>query len=232
MAWTLPLYELALGAAEWRREHGSECDLTVVTPEPRPLAVFGGAASAGIEQMLSDAGVQLVTSTDPAEYCHGLTSEPDGDGGGEVVISLPRLVGRRIPGLTSADDGFLRVDDHGRVLDAPHVYAAGDVIDSPIKQGGLGAQQADAAAAAIVADLTGAENATAGSPVLRANMLTPGEPRYLRRALGERDGSTITGTPVWWPGAKMFGKHLSPFLADLVRSAPADRESSPAPLRD
>ncbi len=225
VAWTLPLYELALGAADWSHEHGGEGRLTVVTPEPYPLAVFGGAASAGIEKLLAEAGVGLITSTDPAEYCQGLA---DGDVGGEVVISLPRLVGRRIPGLPASDEGFLRVDDRGRVLDAPRVYAAGDVIDSPIKQGGLGAQQADAAAAAIVADLTGTEDGEAEPSVLRANLLAPGDPRYLRRALGRREGSAITGTPVWWPGAKVFGKHLSPFLAELVGPSPAVGGASPA----
>ena len=34
----------------------------------------------------------------------------------------------------------------------PHIFAAGDATSEPIKQGGLAAQQADAAAEAIAAE--------------------------------------------------------------------------------
>ena len=43
------------------------------------------------------------------------------------------------------------MDEHGRVSGIEDVYAAGDATTFPIKQGGLAAQQAVAAAEAIVA---------------------------------------------------------------------------------
>ena len=46
---------------------------------------------------------------------------------------LPRLVGRRIPGLPGDPDGFLVTDDHGRVTGVPDVYAAGDITAFPVK---------------------------------------------------------------------------------------------------
>lgn len=214
VAWTLPIYELALGAAAWRREHELDLELTVVTPEPHPLSIFGGSASAGVEGMLDDAGVRLHTSTDPSEYCQ-LDPAASPQAAAEAVIALPRLIGRRIPGLPANDNGFLPVDDRGRVDAAAGVYAAGDVIDFPIKQGGLGAQQADAAVTALVADLTGEPEADLGDTVLRARLLAPGDPRYVRRELGIGGAASITGSPVWWPGAKLFGRYLSPFLVKL-----------------
>src|SRR5262249_36133313 len=41
-AWSLPLYELALMSARFLKERGvSDVELTLITPEQRPLAVFG-----------------------------------------------------------------------------------------------------------------------------------------------------------------------------------------------
>jgi sulfide:quinone oxidoreductase len=96
------------------------------------------------------------------------------------VIALARLQGPRIAGLPADADGFIPVDPHGRVTGARDVFAAGDATAGPIKQGGLAAQQADAAAETIAAE--------AGAPVaprpcrrvLRAVVLTGEAPLYLR----------------------------------------------------
>src|SRR5207253_10047688 len=53
--------------------------------------------------------------------------------------------------------GFVSTDDHGRVHGLDDVYAAGDVTQFPVKQGGIATQQADSVAAAIAA--------RAGAPV-------------------------------------------------------------------
>ena len=62
------------------------------------------------------------------------------------MIALPSLSGQRIDGVPQTRDGFVPVDRHGRVDGLPDVYAAGDITRFPVKQGGLAAQQADAAA--------------------------------------------------------------------------------------
>src|SRR5262249_14111657 len=47
--WPLPLYELALHTSVWLAEHQiSGMPLTLVSPEPRPLASFGAAVSARV----------------------------------------------------------------------------------------------------------------------------------------------------------------------------------------
>jgi sulfide:quinone oxidoreductase len=52
--------------------------------------------------------------------------------------------------------GFIPVDEHGRVTSLTDVYAAGDATTSPMKQGGLACQQADAVAE-VLAAATGAD---------------------------------------------------------------------------
>jgi NADH dehydrogenase FAD-containing subunit len=51
-----------------------------------------------------------------------------------------------------AEASFLAVDEHGRIPGVADVFAGGDATTFPLKQGGLAAQQADAAAEAFAAD--------------------------------------------------------------------------------
>ncbi len=63
--------------------------------------------------------------------------EPDGPSlQPDHLVALPRLVGPRLGGLPHDGDGFIEVDDHGRVEGLDSVWAAGDCTTFPIKQGG------------------------------------------------------------------------------------------------
>ena len=97
------------------------------------------------------------------------------------------------------------------------VYAAGDLTAFPIKQGGLAAQQADAAAEAIAAHAGAPLDPRPFSPVLRALLLTGKTPVYMRVELGGGHGETSTAAdePLWWPPGKIVGRYLAPFLAEL-----------------
>ena len=69
----------------------------------------------------------------------------------ERVVALPRAVGPALPGVLNDARGFIRCDPYGKVYDTATVWAAGDAIAFPVKQGGLAAQQADAVAEEIAA---------------------------------------------------------------------------------
>jgi len=95
------------------------------------------------------------------------------------------------------------------------VYAAGDVTSFPVKQGGLATQVADAAAAHIALQAGVKVAREAFDPVLRALMLTGGASRFLRRGLVTEPYRTeVADEPLWWPPAKIAGRHLSPYLAE------------------
>jgi sulfide:quinone oxidoreductase len=223
--WSLPLYELALMTSAF--VHGA-AEIMVVTPEDEPLQLFGRAGSDAVRELLDARGIRLITGTCPVDFADGeLRLIPDGQIPADRVVALPRLHGTPIDGLPQTVEGFVAVDPHGRVRGLDDVFAAGDITTFPVKQGGIAAQQADAAAEAIAA-LAGAHVAPQPfRPVLRGLLLTGRQPRYLRHELtgGVGDSSTASPEPLWWPPAKIVGQYLAPFLAamagvDIPREAP------------
>ena len=66
-------------------------------------------------------------------------------------------------------------------------------------------------------------------PVLRGLLLTGGETRFLRR---DPDGaSEASDESLWWPPAKIAGRHLSPYLAGHVDLGTLRRPDGAIPLR-
>jgi sulfide:quinone oxidoreductase len=136
------------------------------------------------------------------------------------IVSLPRLEGPAVEGLAADAHGFLPVDEEGRVTGTDSVFAAGDGTTSPIKQGGLAAQQADAVARAIARRAGADVEARPFRPVLRAKLLTGSQAKYLRRAVGgeEAEDSEASDHTLWWPPTKVAAPYLSPYLDELDES--------------
>ena len=224
--WSLPAYELALLTESWLRAQGlADVTVVLVTPEDEPLQVFGRKASDVVSALLAERGIAVQTRAYPSNFRDGqLLLIPDGVVEADRVVALPRLHGRQIGGVPQTRDGFVPVDAHCRVVGLPGVYAAGDATSFPVKQGGIATQQADAAAEAIAA-AAGVDRAPSPfRPVLRGLVLTGEKPRYLRTDLARPgDASRISVEPLWWPPAKIAGRRLAPFLAELVGlEAPAE----------
>ena len=120
----------------------------------------------------------------------------------------------------------------------------------------VAAQQADAAAQQIAADLGVAITPEPFRPVLRGLLMTGGAPIYLRaepqrlprhstvaadaprRRSGSPDASLMSGEPLWWPPTKIAGRYLASYLA-TGRAGPLDGEpltdrapASPSPASD
>jgi sulfide:quinone oxidoreductase len=224
VTWALPLYELALMTGEHVRAHGLEgVGLVLVTPERSPLEAFGPRIASHIWSLLAQRGIAVRTHAAPLRAGPGglivAHREPVQ---ADRIVSLPRLVGPWIGGLPHDGQGFLATDEHGAVLGTEAVWAAGDGTAFPLKQGGLAAQQAGAAAAAIARSLGVEVRAEPFRPVLRGMLLDPAGPRFLESTRGD-----LPTTPLWWPPSKVAAPHLSDYLAPRAAGVTAaDSESS------
>jgi sulfide:quinone oxidoreductase len=217
VTWPLPLYELALLSGTFFTDRGTTgLELTLVTPEEAPLGLFGSKASEAIRELLETRGIALRTHSTPMSFKEGaLRLAPEGEIEGAAVIALPRLEGPRLAGVPCDPQGFVPTDEYGRVGSEVDVYAAGDLTQFPLKQGGIAAQQADTAAASIAAQVGAAVEPIPFKPVLRGLLLTGMVPRYLRAQVGTADSVADTEA-LWWPPAKIVGRYLAPFLAERL----------------
>jgi sulfide:quinone oxidoreductase len=231
--WSLPLYELALMTARHAAARSRAVDLSLVTPEPRPLAVFGERPSAVVAQMLVAAGVEFAGGVyaDPAPG--GLRLTP----GGRLVeadriVALPLIRGPQLGGVPAEPElGFIPVDGHGRVEGLADVYAAGDATAFAVKQGGLAAQQADAVAEHVAARHGAPVDPAPFRPVLRGMLFTGGAERFMRAVPGApgREGESAAHA-LWWPPTKIAGRRLAPYL--FAREPGAAPPDAPAGFED
>lgn len=217
-AWPLPLYELALLTAKWSADHMIEdLEIELITPEQAPLRLFGSAASQEVAGLLRRHNIRLRTMTRVAHY-DGVRLElvPGRDVAADRVVTIPRLHGRLVRGLESDDNGFLRTDGHGLVSGTLDVYAAGDITNFPVKQGGIASQQADAIVRAIAALYGAGVEPRPFRPVLRGLLVTGDGPAFMRADISGAagDDSNVSHDPLWPTGDKIGGEYLSRFLAD------------------
>jgi sulfide:quinone oxidoreductase len=218
----LAVYELALMvAARARRAAVEGLELCVVTPEPRPLAAFGGSAGAVVGRLLLQAGIKHYASARAfVPAARALLIQPQGaELAPDRIIAIPRVTGPGIRGLPAdSTHGFIPIDAHCAIPGtAGRVFAAGDATAFPIKHGGVGAQQADSAAGAI-ARLAGAIATSAPFwPQIRGKLLTGDKPLYLSARLVGHEGfdSDVTDTPPWPVDDKIVAEELGPYLAGL-----------------
>jgi sulfide:quinone oxidoreductase len=230
--WPLPLYELALLSSSYAAEHRVEGRVTLVTPEPAPLAVFGVEASRLVADLLARGGVRFVGGSAASSVRrHGsLVLEFDGAIEADRVVAVPQLRANRVTGVPGDRWGFVATDTCGRVEGLTDVYAAGDMTTCPIKQGGLAAQQADRVADTVAAAVGLPAQGFREAGVLGVRLLGGERPLFLcveLDALGHPATATLVHSETDQPAgrSKVFGRYLTPYLEARDRFA----RSSPAP---
>ena len=214
--WPLPLYELALLTAHRAYDMNAPVEISVVSPESAPLALFGAGISHELSRLLHDAGITFHGSSF-ASLAHGeLSLRPSGTRlRPDRIVALPLLEGPQITGIPSDPHGFIPVSDHGEVLGVDAVFAAGDATSYPIKHGGIAAQQAGVAATAIAARAGVAVTPEPLRPVIRGMLLTGDRNCFLEAELVGDAGfsSTVSDVCPWDPPTKVVARHLGPYLA-------------------
>ena len=222
----LPLYELALMTAERGRSMSiDDLEVTVVTPEHRPLIVFGPKVSDAVSGLLDRAGVTVYSSANAHVPAAGklVVTPPGIELHPQRMVAVPRLTGPAIRGIPGGGaHGFLPIEryccvagTHGRV------YAAGDAAEFPVKHGGIGTEMADSAASAI-AGLAGVHvEPEPFFPVIRAKLLGGNDPLYISARLVGASGfeSEVYDTPPWPEEEKVVAKELGAYLARLDKGS-------------
>jgi sulfide:quinone oxidoreductase len=224
--WPLPVYELALMTQRRATELGlREIEVCIVTPEQEPLTVFGRVACDSVRALLDARGIGVHAAARAREFHGGELVLAPGDEhlAVAVVVSLPVLEGPGIAGLPADREGFIPIDDHARVRGADDVYAAGDGTNFPIKHGGLGTQEADAAAEQIAADLGADVDPQPFRPVIRGKLLTGSDSLHMQHDAGGGAGEgSASADYLWWPPHKVSGRYLAPWLGHETGHAGAE----------
>jgi sulfide:quinone oxidoreductase len=202
------------------RAHGvTDARLSLITPEERPLDVFGErrvrwSPGCSRRQASSSSGTRTPTwSRESFASARVGPSLPV-----DAIVSLPLVRGPELRGVPTAGElGFIPVDAHGRVAGLEGVYAAGDATDFPIKQGGLATSRPMPSPTTSPARHGAPVTPEPFRPVLRGMLLTGGEPRFLGTDRGRRDR-----------GAHILGHALAPCLQD--GRAATSRPTSPTAI--
>jgi sulfide:quinone oxidoreductase len=217
VSWPLPAYELALAAAARR----PELSVTLVTPEPGPLAMFGARASETVGQVLATGRVAFVSEPAP-QVESGVALRAGGKWlTADRVVSLPLLAGPRIPGVPCDENGYTLIGEHHAVPGCDdRIFAVGDGCATPIAQGGIAAQQATVACTRILEHAGVQSPATPTlEPVLRAVLTTPDGPLYLRSDPESPElTSEATTSPLWAAPGKVASPWLGRYLAGTGRA--------------
>jgi sulfide:quinone oxidoreductase len=218
----LPLYELALLLAKHAQERGLEIEVSILSPEPEPLGLFGAEASRLVADLLAARGVRFVGATVAAGVSRdgSLATASDGAIEADRVVAVPELRGQRITGVPANRWGFVPTDTSGRVEGLTNVYAAGDMTTFPIKQGGLAAQQADRIAHTIAEGLGVSVKGFRAAHIMRARLLGGERPVVLRTELdwnGQPTSAALEHTDKHQAAssAKVFARYLAPYLETL-----------------
>jgi sulfide:quinone oxidoreductase len=219
VGWTLPLYELALLTARHAITRELQVELVLVTPEQRPLALFGEGPSGAVAELLTVGGIEFIGASHVELGDGAVRLIPGGRVlGAERLVTLPLVRGPRLEGVPAEPDfGFVPVDRHGRVDGLDGVYAAGDATNFPVKQGGLAAQQADAVAEHVAARHGARLEPSPFRPVLRGLLFAGGPEQFMRA--DQQGVGAVAGQALWWPPTKIAGRYLAPYLYEREAAA-------------
>jgi sulfide:quinone oxidoreductase len=231
--WPLPLYELALMTAERARSIGRELLITFITPEGRPLTAFGQPAGDAILRLFEQAGINLHTGVVARVPAAQLVTFGETRLEAQRIITLPKITGPAVRGIPAGWNWSVPIDERCRVRDMDgRVFAAGDATDFVVKHGGIGAQQADIAAAGI-AHLAGVgESPPRLQPLIRGKLSTGNGPLYIAAHVTDGLGwrSEVYKQPPWPADEKIVAEELRLYLANLGVSAhspsPASSETT------
>ncbi len=221
-------YGLALALRAYYQAQARAVEVTLVTPEPRPLDALGERASTYLRELLADGHVELRTSAsiDVGASRDGMLALTGGE-------PLPYDLGLIVPPHARPDwlapyagaSALVPVDGRLRVQGAQQMWAVGDVAATPLPRA-AGVAEAQGRAAA--------EDALVTLGLLDPASATPAVPTpscYVWQG-GERAGRILVAFPDGMPPAGKPEVSVEAPSATLYAEALAGRDRWLATLRD
>jgi sulfide:quinone oxidoreductase len=211
--WPLAIYEIALKTAHRAWDMCIDnVDLTLISHEATPLALFGEEASRAVGAHLAASGIRFVGGVDPQVAGPGrVRIGPGMELTAQRVVTLPMLEGPSLSGLPSDAQGRVPVDQFARVPGVQNVWAAGAASDVPFMHAALACGMADVAAAGIAAAAGAAIEVQPLPAAIRGRVVA-----------GTRRGTSAM--ELWGPRADVAGRHLTARLAS-PGSPPIQRDA-------
>jgi sulfide:quinone oxidoreductase len=221
--WPLPLYELALMTAQRARNMGLKVQITFITSDSVPLKAFGQAAGKAILGLLDESGIAIHTGAQVQVPAPRIVRAGAIEVQADRIVTLPKITGPAIPGIPASTRWFVPINNRCVVPSTlGRVFAAGDATDFPVKHGGIGAQQADTAAAGITHIAGLGDRPSPLHPVIRGALLTGDRPLYVAARLVAGLGwqTEIYEDPPWPAEQKIVADELGAYLGTLDPAAP------------
>ena len=225
--WTLPLYELAILSAARLRERGVRAQVVMTSPEAAPLEAFGTDASAAVADLLDARGIEFVDCARAIAADAGAVELDDGRRiEARAVITLPDLVGRRVPGPAAGCRGLHRGGRPRSRAGRRRRLRRGRRHHLPAQAGRPGhaagrcRRRGDARRTGRAHRAAPVRACPQGRPLHRSASRPTSAPPPDGR------GAAPRAYAMWWPPSKIAGRHLAPYLA-IRGGAPRAPEARP-----
>jgi sulfide:quinone oxidoreductase len=158
-----------------------------------------------VGELLRERGIGVVLDSGTVDVDGALVRTAEGaEIPSDATVAVPVITPHPFAGVPTDEHGFIVVDEFCRVGGADNVFAAGDCTTTPLKQGGIAAQAADAAAAGIAA-LVGAPIEPKPARTELHALLFTGDAALPLGPAGERRSEAE-------PAAKIEARYLTRYL--------------------
>ena len=159
----VPVFETAFALSQWleKRGDGSNCRITIVSPDPTGLIFNDQGITMKINESLARRGIEYIPNFAINQIgANHATTETNHSIDYNLLMLLPPFEGASAAsqlGLTNSE-GYLNVNPTMQVLGINRVYAIGDCVnfDGP-KLGHMAIRQAEVAALNLTSEIHGTE---------------------------------------------------------------------------
>jgi sulfide:quinone oxidoreductase len=200
----VPVYETAFALSRMLEERGerSKARITIVSPDPPGLQFGDNNAALAIRTALETHGIDFMPDFSIQKLSFGTAFNDAGQSVKcDLLMLLPPFLGSSPAlhiGVTNSE-GYINVDAAMRVTGVTRMYAVGDAVNfSGPKLGHMAVQQAEVAAANVIAEIEGKQTIRTYDHEMKVVIDEGGsESIYVKRPLWTDEPSSVRQGGFW-----------------------------------